>query len=100
MKRFDIFGHAITLNFNRRGNTYNTGLGGFLSIVLHGVFLYLIYVKSLDVINRKQLNVSMGTQITDIEETGEIIMEQYNFLPFLRIRTFNSKEIGNYKGFD
>ena len=42
----------------------------------------------------------MGTQITDIEETGQMNMEQYKFMPFIRIRTFKEKDIGNYKGFD
>ena len=34
IKGFDQFGHVITLNFNRNGNSHKTSIGGFFSIFI------------------------------------------------------------------
>ena len=30
----DLFGHNISLNFNRRGHTHKTAVGGFFSLIV------------------------------------------------------------------
>lgn len=57
-----------------------------LSIILHLVFLYLIVIKSIDVVNRKQVNISMSTQTIDQYEVGTLNMDDYDLFPFIRIR--------------
>ena len=49
LKRFfrerDIFGHEIKLNFNQKGDTHNTYVGGIFSILVKIVyFLYMGYL--------------------------------------------------------
>ena len=33
VREFDWFGHSVNLNFNREGDTHNTLIGGFCSVV-------------------------------------------------------------------
>ena len=35
----DMFGHTITFNFDRKGDTHNTIIGGFFSLIIK-LFLY------------------------------------------------------------
>lgn len=42
IKDIDLFGHPIELNFNKKGSTHNTFIGGFLSIFIR--FGLLVYV--------------------------------------------------------
>ena len=42
MRNKDLFGHLITLNFNKRGQYHRTSLGGCFSILIK-VFIY-VYV--------------------------------------------------------
>ena len=40
----DNFGHQVVLNFNRNGDTYKTGIGGCLSLMIKIVLsIYLVY---------------------------------------------------------
>jgi hypothetical protein len=34
LKSNDFFGHKVELNFNKKGSTHNTTLGGFASILV------------------------------------------------------------------
>ena len=40
-----MFGHPIELNFDKKGTTHNTFLGGFLSIFIRlGLFVYVVVI--------------------------------------------------------
>ena len=82
LKKFDIFGHQVTINFNRKGNTHNTAIGGLLSIIIQLMFLFLIIVKSDEIIKRKQINITTGSHKVDYDQTGELSMKYFNFMPF------------------
>ena len=41
----DIFGHPVSLNFNRKGNFHKTPIGGFFSVLINSIYLtYVIYL--------------------------------------------------------
>ncbi len=43
LREWDWFGHTVALNFNREGETHNTTIGGFCSILLRiAVLIYFI----------------------------------------------------------
>ena len=42
----DIFGHPVLLNFNKRGDTHNTVIGGCMSIF---VIMFLLYYLGIHV---------------------------------------------------
>ena len=41
IKKFDIFGHPIELNFNKKGSSHKTLIGGVFSII--GLTLWMIF---------------------------------------------------------
>ena len=48
VKKYDMFGHVITMNFNEQGNSHQTVLGGFMSILIKtalGIYVYLNLIK-------------------------------------------------------
>ena len=48
IKKIDMFGHPIELNFNQSGSRHKTAVGGFFSLFLKGTLLYF----SIIIINR------------------------------------------------
>ena len=47
IKEQDIFGHHVALNFNKKGDTYQTLCGGLISVLLKSVILAFIIYKTL-----------------------------------------------------
>ena len=52
----DVFGHPVTLNFNKKGDTYKTNEGACLSILLR-CFMLLFLIVKLRVFAEKSDNV-------------------------------------------
>ena len=45
IKDIDLFGHPIELNFNNKGSTHNTFVGGFFSIFIRfALFVYVVVI--------------------------------------------------------
>lgn len=43
IKELDMFGHDVRLNFNRKGYTHKTFLGGLVSLFIKtAIFLYVV----------------------------------------------------------
>lgn len=42
IKDIDMFGHPIQLNFNNKGSTHNTVVGGFFSIFIRAFLLFYV----------------------------------------------------------
>ena len=40
----DVFGHPVTLNFNKKGDAHQTGCGGFFSLIMNVTLL--VYLAS------------------------------------------------------
>ena len=49
----DMFGHAVTLNFNKRGDVFQTNIGGFFSVLIKLFFVWFLYSKFSDVLFRR-----------------------------------------------
>lgn len=45
LKRRDIFGHHIALNFDDENSTHRTPIGGLVSCIIYGVILAMIVSK-------------------------------------------------------
>ena len=43
IKYMDIFGHKVNLNYNKKGNSVNTVLGGVSSLAIGITCFYLFY---------------------------------------------------------
>jgi hypothetical protein len=45
LKNFDLFGHQVHLNFDKKGHQHNTLVGGFLSICLLTAMIWLLVLR-------------------------------------------------------
>ena len=41
----DLFGHIIQLNFNQKGSSHKTVIGGFLSILICAFMSFIIWIN-------------------------------------------------------
>ena len=41
----DFFGHTVTLNFDRNGDTHNTIIGGFFSMFIRIFITWYVYLN-------------------------------------------------------
>ena len=45
LRQRDIFGHPVSLNFNRKGNFHTTEIGGIFSIIVNSIYFgYMTYL--------------------------------------------------------
>jgi len=52
IKNQDIFGHKVTLNFNRSGDQFATLPGGLVSIIVKAILALFLITKIQDVYTR------------------------------------------------
>ena len=59
LHRFDIFGLPITLNFDNNSE-FKTSVGGFCSIILYILMIYVSITLSIRVFGRKDVEISQS----------------------------------------
>ena len=52
LKGFDKYGHQVMLNFNQQGETVNTPIGGFISIVMNILIYGYFILKFQEMIDK------------------------------------------------
>ena len=45
VKGYDVFGHDILLNYNKKGPSHQTVIGGFVSIIIKLFFVVFVFIK-------------------------------------------------------
>lgn len=87
IKEFDMFGHTISLNFDRQGDTYNTVIGGICSMIIK-VFLtayVVICFKRLLFFEKDEITTTVGLQ--DLSQMKDRIQsDNLNSLFFYVVR--------------
>ena len=63
----DLFGHLITFNFGREGNTHNTKLGGVVSILLKICFAIFISYNVKTMVNFEDNKISKAHLRNDVD---------------------------------
>ena len=81
----DWFGFPITLNFNKKGSTHQSVLGGSVSIIIKTViFLYcLVLVKTL--FHHEDDTLRNVKVQTDPDDLGDITLKEMSFFPVVMI---------------
>ena len=65
IKDQDLFGHLININFNRKGSTHKTPIGGIFSLIIKlFVFIYVM-TKFRKLLWRTDDQITTSTQIAD-----------------------------------
>ena len=49
-----MFGHSISLNFNKKGSTHNTVFGGCVSILIKLTLLFILAFKTMQMVTRQK----------------------------------------------
>ena len=80
----DLFGHQVTLNFNRKGDTHQTLPGGIVSLIIRVILLLYFVDCSIAMFKYKNNELSDQSSIADLEEVGEVDLNEENVLLFLR----------------
>ena len=67
-----MFGHPVALNFNRKGSTANTVVGGVVSILLKAFLLVFLIQRTMVMLNREDNDYQVSDSPLDSDEFGEI----------------------------
>ena len=58
MKRFDVFGHPIRLNFDNFNSTHNTKIGGLFSLLVYLIIAAMMISKTIRVVTNDNPDMS------------------------------------------
>ena len=85
-----MFGHVISLNFDRKGDSHKTMIGGLFSLFIRlGIFCYVFLNFKRMLLNENDLNYTL-IGIVDLEELGEVLYNETSLTIFHRIKKQNS----------
>ncbi len=85
IKYVDIFGHGVNLNYNKKGSTVNTVLGGFLSLALGISCFYLFYQAFGDMLQHKDPQLNSFSNDADLNEIGDVPFDKTNILIYYKV---------------
>ena len=81
----DWFGFPIALNFNKKGSTHKSIVGGGVSIFLKTIILiYLLSLFNALVFNENDSNNSVKV-LLDPEDLGDVRLNETGFMPVISI---------------
>ena len=85
IKSHDLFGHEVKLNFNKTGSTYNTVVGGLVSIVIKClIYVYVIFLFKRMILHEKDHKENVETRV-EYDELGEVAWSHINANIMLQI---------------
>ena len=80
-----MFGHKVVLNFNRKGETFKTGVGGFTSIIIKILISYFIYGKMTKLFNHELNQINKNEQSININEIKKQSLKEMKIVPFFQM---------------
>ena len=90
IKSHDLFGHSVHLQFNQKGNTHNTVIGGIFS-----VFIKLVVLLYTAILFKKLIEMEGDTngsfiEPQNFEEVGELKMNETDVIMMLNLFEANT----------
>jgi hypothetical protein len=84
-KNFDVFGHHVTLNYNRRGSEHKTCLGGLFSVLIYIVMMLLVLRKVITMVKYEDDKIVQSISHINQEEYIDhtIQMNSSSIMPIL-----------------
>ena len=83
----DLFGHPIALNYNKR-STYNSSLGGFISILLKLLIMGFTIHKGKIMLTNKDDEIKQSEQVMNFEELGELSFKDAGFKFYINVANY------------
>ena len=87
IREFDWFGHSVTLNFNREGDTHNTLAGGFASIVFRVGMTVYIFMNCAKLLFTSDDNILFSKLNDSSVETNPVTYKGMQLAFFWVLRT-------------
>ena len=85
LKQYDLFGHAITFNFDKRGGKHQTPIGGFFSILIKiTIFSYVALTLKRMLWYEADINFTEFGNI-DLVKAGEINLFKTDIVIFYNL---------------
>ena len=66
----DLFGHNIALNFNKRGHTHKTQIGGFFSLIVKFIIYSYIGITMKQMLFLEENKNESIASLIDLQEMG------------------------------
>lgn len=89
VKSQDFFGHTITLNFDKNGDTHNTTIGGFFSIFIRSFIIWYVFMNLHKMVYYGNDNMQYTESLLNLNETGAISYSDTEFQMFMVLRNLN-----------
>ena len=82
-----MFGHSIPFNFNKKGSTHNTLLGGCVSLILQAFLLMFLTNKTMIMFMNQDSKITSNLEPTDFEAGKKFNVMDPNegFLPYIKV---------------
>ena len=90
IRHHDLFGHLININFNRKGSTHKTLIGGLVSIIVQGITMIYITSKLYKLLWRT--NDELTTTFHKLPDLETIYYDDLGVLLFWVLRKTKGKE--------
>ena len=86
MSEYDMFGHVITLNFNKEGDSHKTPIGGFFSFFIKAAMTIYVFMNLKKMFLNEDDNNTTEYNIEDIEKMDPLPMKTTDFKMFHILR--------------
>ena len=92
IRSYDMFGHAIAMNFNKKGNNHKTQIGAFFSIFIQ-LFIHIYIAITFKQLLWKDANTnSTISSVQDIKSLGKVYYEESGHRVFYTMKKQISKK--------
>ena len=96
IKSQDFFGHQVSLNFDKNGDTHNTTIGGFFSIFIRAFIAWYVIIKFNKLLTYGDDNMQYTESLVDLNSTGPIRFNETDFFVFGVLKNLDyNRRIGN-----
>lgn len=88
----DFFGHTITLNFDRAGDTHNTTIGGFVSCFIRAFITVYVMLNIKKMFLYESDAIQKTESFLNLTELGKIKFQETNVTVFFVLNNNNYKD--------
>lgn len=71
------------MNWNGGGGTFNTTIGGFMSLLIFGLKLAYFALKLKNFILKEGTKIVMDQELTDYKEMGVVPLNEMKWMPYV-----------------